>query len=180
MHADAPIPSLRRSALILLGCLPVMLALGRWLWGVDDTTRLVVSVGLGWLAVAGPLLIAGLQTRHRLGRGRPAHFEPFGLERAMRFGAGALVSFLALGIFGVLIAVPLIVVAAAMFARSWVQPREEDLLLTRLVAATVPFLLFIGGLNIDERPLLGAVLFTMAVSGLLRLWMLRKVALAKK
>ena len=173
---EEAIRALRQATGLLVAVLPIMLALGRWLWGVDDLGRLVAAIGGGWAAVGGPLLFAGIDTQLRLQRERSPRFEPRRLLAAMRLGVGALVSFLALGIFGVLLAAPLVVVAAAFFATSWAQPRAEDTILTRMIGATIPILLFIGGLNIDERPLIGGLLFAAALSGAIRLFLFRQAA----
>ncbi|MEM9466125.1 MAG: hypothetical protein AAGA90_12170 [Actinomycetota bacterium] len=173
---EIAVRALEISGLLLVAAFPVMLALGRWFWGVDEPDQLFGAIGGGWGAVGGPLLLAGLDTRRRLRRGRETSFDPRRLNRAMRLGAGALVGFLALGILGVLVAVPLVLASAASFALAWVRPRPEDTTLTGMVGATIPVLLFIGGLNIDERPVVGALLFAAALSGGIRLYLLRRVA----
>ncbi|MEM9201119.1 MAG: hypothetical protein AAGC53_05650 [Actinomycetota bacterium] len=167
------------AAVLLVAAYPAIVALGRWLWGQDDLAELFVVMTAVWTAIAGPLLAAGLQTLRRLGKQRYPTFEPWGLLRAMRFGGGALVGYFAFGIFGVLIAVPLMAVAAGSFAVSWVRPTDDDRLLTQLVGGTVPFLVFVGGLIVAPRPLVGGIVLTMALSGVLRLWMFRQVALAE-
>ena len=129
MHADAPIPSLRRSALILLGCLPVMLALGRWLWGVDDTTRLVVSVGLGWLAVAATVFSGLVAARARsaglLGQALRAAWIPMLLITALSTLPLLLIGPKMLAVGLVAMVIPLLIVAvfvigfAFALALSW-------------------------------------------------------------
>ena len=150
-----------------------MLMLAAFLWRVEGL-QLSAGVPVAWLTVAGPELAATIHTLCRLARGDSTEFDPVVLGRSGHYAAGALVSFFALGYLGVLVAAPLMVAAGATLAQAWVRGAGTDAVMTRMIGAVLPFLLFIAGLNIDERPIVGAVLFAMSLSALLRLWLIRR------
>ena len=66
--------------------------------------------------------------------------------------------------------------------RSWgaarirgTRPEGTEAIVVRLIGATLPFLLLIGGVNlVGDRPVLGGVLVAMSLSALLRLWLIRR------
>ena len=163
--------------MLLLLALPVVMLLGAFMWRLEGTD-LVIGLPVAWVAVAGPALLAVIHTRGRLARRTSPAFDPAVLARSGQYAAGALVGFFALGYLGVLLGGPLVIAAGATLAVAWVRPEGTEAILARLIGATLPFLLFIAGLNIDERPLVGAILFAMAASALLRLAMMRRGARA--
>ena len=173
--AEAHARALGRAGVLLLVAFPVVMLLGAFMWRIEGSD-LSIRLPIAWAAVAGPSLIAIVHTRGRLARHASVAFDPSVLARSGHYAAGALVGFFAFGYLGVLVGGPLVVAAGATLAVAWVRPEGTDAILTRLIGATLPFLLFIAGLNIDERPVIGSVLLAMAASALLRLWLVRRTS----
>lgn len=173
VNPDERALALQRAGVLLLVALPVVVLLGAFMWRIDGTD-LVVGLPVGWAAVAGPVLMAVVHTRGRMARhARPA-FDPAVLARSGHYAAGALMGFFALGYLGLLLGAPLVIAAGATLAVAWVRPQGTDAILTRSIGAMLPVLLFIAGLNVDERPIVGGALLAMSTSALLRLAVMRR------
>ena len=170
---DPAAKALQRARVLLLIALPVVLLFGAFLWQVDSR-GLMTLLPTVWAVVAGPPLVAVVHTQHRRARRVEPAFDPVVLARSGSYAAGALMGFFALGYLGLLLGAPLVIAAGATFALAWVRVEGPETILVRSIGATVPVLVFVGGLTLAERPIVAFVLFTMSASALLRLAIMRR------